>query len=53
MSRTLEPDHRLSSEAYRNWGEITTGQLDFDRRRQAVEALKKVCQEDLLSFFDR
>ncbi|CAM9437472.1 unnamed protein product [Ectocarpus fasciculatus] len=53
VSHKLEPDHRLSSEVYRNWGEITTGQLNFDRRRGEVEALKKVQVQDLLRFFDR
>lgn len=53
MSHKLEPDHRLSSEVYRNWGEMTTGQLNFDRRRGEVEALKKVQVQDLLRFFDR
>ncbi|CAM9610251.1 unnamed protein product [Scytosiphon promiscuus] len=53
VSRKLEPDHRLSSEAYRNWDEIATGQLNFDRRRQEVEALQKIDGDDLLQFFDR
>ncbi|CAB1100827.1 unnamed protein product [Ectocarpus sp. CCAP 1310/34] len=52
VSRKLEPDHRLSSEVNRNWGEIVTGQLNFDRRREEVEALKKVQEKDLLRFFD-
>ncbi|CAM9877673.1 unnamed protein product [Pylaiella littoralis] len=53
VSRTLESDHRLSSEAHRNWTEISSGQLDFDRRRQEVEALRKIYVEDVLRFFDR
>lgn len=53
VSRKLEPDHDLASEASRNWGEIATGQLNFDRTRQTVEALKKIDGADLLQFFDR
>ncbi|CAN0342891.1 unnamed protein product, partial [Scytosiphon promiscuus] len=53
VSRILEPDRSLLSEASRNWNEITTGQLDFDRRRQEVEALQKIDGETLLQFFDR
>ncbi|CAM9863247.1 unnamed protein product [Hapterophycus canaliculatus] len=53
VSRKLEPDHHLPSEASRNWVEIATGQLNFDRRQQEVEALKKVDGGDLLRFFDR
>ncbi|CAM9610072.1 unnamed protein product [Scytosiphon promiscuus] len=53
VSRKLEPDHRLSSETHRNWDEITSGQLDFDRRRLEIEALQKIDDGDLLQFFDR
>ncbi|CAM9900567.1 unnamed protein product, partial [Hapterophycus canaliculatus] len=53
VSKKLEPDHRLSAEAYRNWREITTGQLNFDRRQQEIEALEKIDMDDLLEFFDR
>ncbi|CAM9914870.1 unnamed protein product, partial [Hapterophycus canaliculatus] len=53
VSQKLEPDHRLSAEAYRNWREITSGQLNFDRRQQEVEALEKIDRDDLLEFFDR
>ncbi|CAN0120298.1 unnamed protein product [Ectocarpus sp. 6 AP-2014] len=53
LSRKLEPDHRLFSEVNRNWGEIVTGQLKFDRRREEVEALRKIQEEDLLRFFER
>ncbi|CAM9610322.1 unnamed protein product [Scytosiphon promiscuus] len=53
VSRILEPDRHLSSEAFRNWSEITTGQLNFNRRRQGVEALQNIDRQDLLQFFDR
>lgn len=53
MSRKLEPDNDLSSEAYRNWNEITSGQLNFDRRRLETEALEKIDGSDLVRFFDR
>lgn len=53
MDRKLEPDRRLSSEAERNWAEITTGQLNFDRRRDEAQALRAIREGDLLRFFDR
>ncbi|CAM9723453.1 unnamed protein product, partial [Hapterophycus canaliculatus] len=53
VDRKLEPDRRLSSEAERNWAEISTGQLRFDRRREEANALKQIREGDLLRFFDR
>eukprot|EP00904_Undaria_pinnatifida_P012432 jgi/Undpi1/8319/HiC_scaffold_25.g10788.m1 len=53
VDRKLEPDRRLSSEAERNWSEITTGQLNFDRRRDEAKALRAIREGDLLRFFDR
>lgn len=53
IDRKLETDRRLSSEASRNWDEITSGQMRFDRRRQEVTLLKDVREGDLLAFFDR
>ncbi|CAM9471198.1 unnamed protein product [Ectocarpus sp. 8 AP-2014] len=53
IDRKLEPDRRLSSEAERNWAEISTGQLRFDRRREEAKALEQIRAGDLLRFFDR
>lgn len=53
VSRKLEPDHRLTSETHRNWDEITSGQLNFDRRRQEIKVLQHVDGSHLLQFFDR
>lgn len=53
VDRKLEPDRRLSSEAERNWSEISTGQLRFDRRREEATALQNIREGDLLRFFDR
>ncbi|CAM9553710.1 unnamed protein product [Scytosiphon promiscuus] len=53
VDRKLEPDRRLSSEAERNWAEISSGQLRFDRRREEAKALKQIREGDLLRFFDR
>eukprot|EP00752_Nemacystus_decipiens_P006180 g5577.t1 len=53
VDRKLEPDRRLSSEAERNWSEISTGQLRFDRRREEAAALQNIREGDLLRFFDR
>lgn len=53
VDRKLEPDRRLSSEAERNWAEITTGQLNFDRKRDEAQALRAIREGDLLRFFDR
>ncbi|CAM9761157.1 unnamed protein product [Pylaiella littoralis] len=53
VDQKLEPDRRLSAEAERNWAEISTGQLRFDRRKEEAEALRKIREKDLLLFFDR
>lgn len=53
VDRKLEPDRRLSSEAERNWSEISTGQLRFDRRKEEAQALQNIREGDLLRFFDR
>ena len=53
IDRKLEPDRRLSSEAERNWSEMVSGQLNFDRRREEANVLQKIREGDLLRFFDR
>lgn len=53
VDRKLEPDRRLSAEAARNWDEISSGQMRFDRRREEAEVLKGLREGDLVRFFDR
>lgn len=53
IDRKLEPDRRLSSEVARNWEEISSGQLRFDRRREEAKVLAEIREGDLLRFFDR
>lgn len=53
IDRKLEPDQRLGSEVSRNWDEVASGQLRFDRRREEAEVLKDIREGDLLAFFDR
>ena len=53
IDRKTEPDKKLASEVTRNWGEIGSGRLQFDRVQQEVAALLEVTKEDLLQFWER
>jgi secreted Zn-dependent insulinase-like peptidase len=52
LLQKTEPDKKISSEATRNWNEITTGRLQFDRRQKEAEALLQLQKEDILNYWD-
>jgi len=52
LAKRLEPDKRLSVEVTRNWGEIASGRMQFDRIQRESAALLDVKKEDLLNFWD-
>jgi insulysin len=53
IDRKTEPDKQLATEVTRNWGEIGSGRLQFDRVQLEVSALLDVTKDDLLEFWDR
>ena len=52
VDRKLEPDKDLATETTRNWAEISSGRLQFDRPQREVAALLDLTKEDLLEFWD-
>jgi len=50
--KKTDPDKKLASEATRNWNEIATGRLQFDRRQKEAEALLTIKKKDLLEYWD-
>lgn len=53
IDRKTEPDKQLATEVTRNWAEIASGRLEFDRTQREVAALLDVTKADLLDFWDR
>ena len=53
IDRKTEPDKQLAQEIQRNWGEIGSGRLEFDRVQRESAALLDVTRVDLLDFWDR
>merc|ERR1712194_836473 len=53
IDRKTEPDKQLATETTRNWAEIASGRLQFDRSQREVAALLDLTKEDLLDFWDR
>jgi insulysin len=51
VDRKTEPDKDLVSEVTRNWGEISSGRLQFDRPQVEASALLDLTREDLLEFW--
>lgn len=51
LKRT-EPDKKLATEATRNWNEIATGRLTFDRLQREVQALLNVTKIDVTRFWE-
>jgi len=47
-----EPDKRLSIEVTRNWAEISSGRLQFDRLQSEAAAALNLAKSDLLQFWD-
>mmetsp|Transcript_24900 Transcript_24900/g.45085 ORF Transcript_24900/g.45085 Transcript_24900/m.45085 type:complete len:1154 (+) Transcript_24900:107-3568(+) len=52
LDRKTEPDKTLASEVTRNWGEIASGRLEFDRIQREAGALLDVNKNDILQFWD-
>lgn len=53
IDKKTEPDKDLAIEVQRNWAEIATGRLQFDRRQREAAALLDIEKEDLLDFWKR
>lgn len=52
IDRKTEPDKQLSAETSRNWGEIGSGRLQFDRAQQEVAVALELTKDDLIEFWD-
>jgi len=52
IERKAEPDKKLATEVTRNWGEIGSGRLQFDRTQREVAALLEITKDDLLKYWD-
>jgi insulysin len=52
IDRKTEPDKDLISEVTRNWGEVSSGRLQFDRPQLEASALLELSRDDLLDFWD-
>jgi insulysin len=48
-----QPDKVLATEVTRNWAEIASGRLQFDRTQKEVAALLDLTKDDLLAFWDQ
>ena len=53
IDRKTETDKQLATEVTRNWGEIGSGRLQFDRVQREVAALLDITKDDLLEFWDK
>jgi len=47
VSKKLESDKKLTTEAGRNWGEIVVGQYAWKRRQEEAAAMKSLVRKDL------
>jgi insulysin len=52
IERKTDPDRQLTTEVTRNWGEIGSGRLQFDRIQREVSVLLDLSKTDLLEFWD-
>jgi len=53
IDRKTEPDKQLIDEVTRNWGEIASGRLQFDRIQQEAAALLELEKDDLIRFWKK
>lgn len=51
IEKKTEPDKDLVVEVTRNWSEISSGRLQFDRLQREAAALLEVDKEDILTFW--
>jgi len=52
LDKRLEPDRMLAAEVTRNWGEIVSGRMQFDRIQRESAALLDIKKDDILKFWD-
>ena len=52
IDRKTEPDKTLAAETTRNWAEISSGRLQFNRAQLDAAAALDLTKEDLLEFWD-
>uniref|UniRef100_A0A7S4JKR1 Insulin-degrading enzyme n=2 Tax=Odontella aurita TaxID=265563 RepID=A0A7S4JKR1_9STRA len=52
LDKKTEPDKKLVVEVTRNWAEISSGRLQFDRTQKEAAALLDISKEDILEFWD-
>lgn len=52
LLKRTEPDKVLATEVTRNWNEIATGRMQFDRRQAEAKVLLEVTKDDILSYWD-
>lgn len=50
--KKTDPDKKLATEATRNWNEISSGRLEFDRRQNEAKALLTVSKDDVIMYWD-
>jgi insulysin len=53
IDRKTEPDKTLAVEVTRNWSEIASGRLQFDRIQREAAALLDITKADLVQFWRR
>jgi insulysin len=53
IDRKTEPDKQLATEVMRNWAEISSGRLEFDRVQRETAALLDLNKSDLVDFWNR
>jgi len=51
IDQKTEPDKDLATEVTRNWSEISSGRLEFDRVQNEAKALLDVSKEDLIEYW--
>lgn len=51
IDKKTEPDKDLAIEVTRNWSEIASGRLQFDRRQREALAFLEIEKQDLLDFW--
>jgi insulysin len=53
IDRKTEPDKDLSVEVMRNWGEIASGRIQFNRLQAEARALLDVTKDDILQLWNK
>jgi len=52
LDKKTEPDKKLAVEATRNWAEIASGRLEFDRIQKEAASLLDITKADIIEFWD-